>query len=139
MTKTLLDTDLLSEVLRRRNARVQQRAEAYLKDHERYTVSAVTMFEVTRGWHHAGRTERADKFLEWAAGHVHVLPFDAECAKVAGRVGGTLLKNGTPIGLADVLIAATAIVHELPIATGNTTHYERAKPFGLLGLENWRE
>jgi hypothetical protein len=32
MTKTLLDTDLLSEVLRRRNALVEQRAVAYLKD-----------------------------------------------------------------------------------------------------------
>jgi hypothetical protein len=69
--------------------------------------------------------------LKWIEAHAEVLPFDTRCADVAGRFGGALSKSGTPIGFADVLIAATAIVHSLPIATGNRAHYERALPFGL--------
>jgi tRNA(fMet)-specific endonuclease VapC len=47
--------------------------------------------------------------------------------------------TGTPIGLADVMIAATAISLGLPVATGNRAHYELALPLGLKAVENWRE
>ena len=139
MSRVLLDTDLLSEVLRRRNPQVSARAQAYIQDHGKLTLSAVTVFEVVRGWNHAARSERGAEFLTWVESHAEVVPFDSECAAVAGRFGGELTRVGTPIGLADVLIAATAIVHGLPIATGNRAHYERALPFGLIGIHNWRD
>jgi tRNA(fMet)-specific endonuclease VapC len=139
MSRVLLDTDLLSEVLRERNPKVGERAKQYLTAKGKLTLSSVTVFEVVRGWWHAGRSERGDEFFAWCNSFADVLPFDARCAEVAGRFGGSLSRSGTPIGVADVLIAATAIVHELPIGTGNTAHYERALPFGLAGIENWRD
>ena len=57
---------------------------------------------------------------------------------MAGEVAGVLLRNGTPVGVADVLIAATAIVHQVTVATANIAHYQRMVPFGLR-VENWRE
>lgn len=139
MARVLLDTDLLSEVLRQRNPFVTQRAQAYLRENDKFTISSVTVFEVVRGWNHAGRAERGEEFMGWVSAFTEVVAFDTACGAAAGRLGGALTRGGTPIGLADVLIAATAIVHRIPIATGNRAHYERALPLGLVGLENWRE
>lgn len=48
-----------------------------------------------------------------------------------------MLSGGTPLAVADVLIGTTAIVQDLVLVTGNTKHYERLGPFGIM-LENWR-
>lgn len=139
MSRVLLDTDLLSELLRRRNPKVTSHAASYVAAHERLIISSVTVFEVVRGWCHAGKPDRANEFLQWVSKYAETLPFDAQCAATAGRLGGALAMSGMQIGVADVLIAATAIEHGVPIATGNRAHYERAIPFGLVGIENWRD
>ena len=47
------------------------------------------------------------------------------------------MRTGTTVGVADVLIATTAIVHQLTLVTGNVDNYQRMVPFGLT-IENWR-
>jgi tRNA(fMet)-specific endonuclease VapC len=136
MTRTLVDTDIPSDFLRGKNAHVVDRANVYLRDHGRFTISVVTVFEIVRGRHQANQLDRAQKFLEWTK-LADVLAFDAECARIAGEIGGSLLRSGLPVGVADVLIAATAIAHGLTLATANVDHYQRMKPFGLT-IENWR-
>lgn len=137
MDKCIVDTDILSEYLRGKNEDVQDRARVYLEEHGRFTVSVVTMSEVVRGRHQANQPERATQFLEWANQSAAVLGFDVASAAKAGEIAGTMLKGGTPLAVADVIIAATAVVHEVVLVTGNTKHYERLAPFGLR-LENWR-
>ncbi len=137
MTRTLVDTDILSDFLRGKNVHVVDRANAYLRDQGRFTISVVTVFEIVRGRHQANQLDRALKFLEWTK-RANVLVFDAECARIAGESGGALLRGGLPVGVADVLIAATAIAHGLTIATANVDHYQRMQPFGLI-FENWRD
>jgi tRNA(fMet)-specific endonuclease VapC len=46
MDATLLDTDILSEILKQRNPRVMAKASAYLDEHGRFTFSA---FSPVRG------------------------------------------------------------------------------------------
>jgi tRNA(fMet)-specific endonuclease VapC len=46
--KTLLDTDVLSELMRKTPAALS-RARAYLADHPQLTISLVTRFEILRG------------------------------------------------------------------------------------------
>lgn len=48
ISATLLDTDVLSNLMRG-NPRAVQRAQHYLKAHQRLTISLVTQFEVLRG------------------------------------------------------------------------------------------
>jgi predicted nucleic acid-binding protein len=60
------------------------------------------------------------------------------CAVRAGELAGALYQVGQPLAVADVLIAATALVHGLVVATANVKHYERLVPLDLR-LENWRE
>ncbi len=50
MDPCLLDTDILSEVLRGRNQDVIDAANAYLKMHGQFAISAFTRFEVVRGF-----------------------------------------------------------------------------------------
>ena len=59
MDKVLVDTDILSDFLRGKNAAVRDRARSYLTDRQRLTLSVVTVFEVVRGRHHAGQVQRA--------------------------------------------------------------------------------
>jgi tRNA(fMet)-specific endonuclease VapC len=136
MPKTLVDTDILSEYLRGRNARVARRAEAYLREYGRFSLSVLTVFEIVRGRHQANQLDRATQFLVWTKG-AEVVPFGGECARLGGEIAGTLLRNGIVVGVADALIAATAIVHESILVTGNVGHYQHMLPFGL-AIENWR-
>jgi tRNA(fMet)-specific endonuclease VapC len=137
--KVLLDTDILSELQRRKNQAVHAIAAEYERTHEPLTLSVLSVFEIVQGWHHAGRPERATTFLEWASSR-EVLPFDEGCARLAGEIGGALLRAGRPIGVVDVGLAATAIHHARILVTGNTAHFGYVREAGFdLTIENWRE
>ncbi|MBA3391788.1 MAG: hypothetical protein H0T89_04040 [Deltaproteobacteria bacterium] len=62
MIRSLLDTDIFSEVMKGRNANVVQAARGYLATHEQLTISAVTVMEVSYGLRRAGRTEQLADF-----------------------------------------------------------------------------
>ena len=139
MDKSLLDTDILSEVLRARNAAVVEQAVAYKTEHAKFTLSAVTVMEIVKGFHKMGRTEALNRFLEGLQTS-EILIFDMGSAEIAGRIYGDLEKAGQPIGRADVMIAVIALQHGLTLVTGNTRHYQRIKALGFpLHLANWRE
>jgi predicted nucleic acid-binding protein len=71
---------------------------------------------------------------------LEILPFDEDIAMLAGSIHGMLSKLGQGIGDIDPLIAATALMNDFTLATGNTAHYQRIVDLGFpLKLENWRE
>ena len=136
--RTLLDTDIFSEFLRGRNAAVARRAGQYEAVHGRFTISAVTLMELCSGWQRRGEGARSSAVLQLISGW-EVLPVDGVVGTLAGRMDGDLMRTGQPIGLADVLIAATATQHGLVLATGNSAHYRRLPPLGYaLQLDDWR-
>ncbi len=49
MAPTLLDTDILSEILKQRNDCVLQSARAYLDEWRWFTFSVLTRYEILRG------------------------------------------------------------------------------------------
>jgi tRNA(fMet)-specific endonuclease VapC len=59
MNRTLLDTDILSEVFKRRDANVEAKANAYLAEHGRLTLSSITVLEVVRGYRRVGREAKS--------------------------------------------------------------------------------
>jgi tRNA(fMet)-specific endonuclease VapC len=65
--------------------------------------------------------------------------WDLTGAELAGRICGDLERTGQPIGLADAMIAAPALQHNLTLVTGNISHYQRIQGLGYsLKLDNWR-
>ena len=59
MDPALLDTDILSELLKQRNPSVRTKGAAYLNTHGQFTMSAFTRFEVSRGY----KEKQATTFL----------------------------------------------------------------------------
>ena len=138
MDRALLDTDIASEVLKGKNARVAQRAVEYLAEYGRLTTSALTVMEIVKGYQKV--LSPADLSRKLAAlRRYEVLPFDEEAAIVAGQIHGDLERAGRPLGRVDPMIAALALHLGLTLVTGNTTHCERIRALGYgLRLEDWR-
>ncbi len=61
MEKALLDTDIFSEVLKGKQAQVVARAQAYQAVHGVFTISVVTVMEIVRGFHQAGKVGQLDQ------------------------------------------------------------------------------
>ncbi len=138
MEPVLLDTDILSEVLKGIDRVVSSQATSYRKEYGYYTTSAVTVTEIVKGFQRLGRDDRAKQFVA-ALGKDEVLPLDRELAVIAGRIYGELERSGQPIDRADPMIAGIAIHHRLKLVTGNTKHFERIVELGFpLSLEDWR-
>lgn len=134
MKRYLLDTNVLSEVLRRRPAaRVIARLRG-VPSEGLYT-SAVCVMELRFGTvrHPSGAT-LWDRIERDVLPLVEILTFGDAEARRAGEVLGVLEGSGTPIGIEDVMIAATALTHGLAVATRNERHLKRVA--GLV-VENW--
>ena len=139
MDRALLDTDIFSHVLKAKDVTVVRHAAAYQEEFGAFTVSAVTVMEIVKGFQRVQREDALDRFLRGVAG-VHVIAFDTETATLAGRIYGDLERTGQPIGRADPMIAATAIRQDLALATRNTTHFQRIQSLGYpVGLLDWRD
>jgi predicted nucleic acid-binding protein len=131
----LLDTNIISEL---RRPRPHAGLVAWLSSiaPEQVFISAVTLGELQAGVENARRqdTGRADIIESWidnVAASYNVLPMDGGAFRCWAR-----LMHGKPADLiADAMIAATAVVHNLTVATRNLRDFERLgvpafNPFG---------
>ncbi len=76
----------------------------------------------------AGR--RRTRLQQWFADgvrRIRVLDFDAETASAWAQLLASLKKKGLAMPIKDSLIAATALVHGLTVATRNTADYRNAR------------
>jgi len=130
--KTLLDTDILSAVMRG-NPSATARARAYLAEHGALAISIITRYEVLRGLKAKKATSQLqafDRFCETCL----ILPLTDEIVVRAADIYAALKQRGEPIGDADILIAATALGNGLAVVTNNEGHFRRI--FGL-DVDNW--
>jgi tRNA(fMet)-specific endonuclease VapC len=138
MNKVLLDTDILSEILKAKNPAVVSKAVEYKENFEQFTISAITVMEVVKGLHKMERADALEKFLNGLRA-IEVISFDENCSVIAGSMFADLERFGQPIGKADPMIAAIAIQNNLTLITGNTAHYQRLQELGYsLKISNWR-
>ena len=135
-TGYLLDTNVLSELVRKRPSpavveRLRQLA------HEDLATSALCVTELRHG---AARHPQGQALWERLQGevlsHVRILPLGTLEAERAGETLAALEAVGTPVAIEDVLIGATALVHDLTVATRNVRHFERIPG---LRVESWWE
>lgn len=119
----ILDSTFLIDVLRGEQ-RVRERIEEIDAGATPF-VSAVTVMELTEGIHLADASGAEREAVENLLADVNELPFDRQCATEAGRLNAGLIADGERIDEADVMIAATALVHDHPVVTRNVDHFER--------------
>lgn len=130
----LLDTNILSEVLKKRpHDRVIER----LRETPRPSqfTSCICVLELRYG-----SQRRHDHELFWERirtqifPHVTILGISEREAVTAGDILALLDRRGEPLSLPDVLIAATALDAGLTLVTANIRHFERIP---RLKVENW--
>jgi tRNA(fMet)-specific endonuclease VapC len=139
MSRALLDTDILSEVLKQRDQNVARAAADYLARHGEFTVSVVSVMEIAYGLHRGDRARQLEEFEATLRTNCNVLTFDAHAALLAGQIQAALEKAGTPVNGPDVMSAATAIDARLPVVTGNVAHFEAVRKVGYsIDVWNWR-
>lgn len=118
----LIDTDHVVDWLRNRSA---TRALIRSLLGEGIGISLMTYGEIYtgifRGQGTAAKEDAFDEFLREA----RVLPINGSVMRRFGRIQARLLGLGQGIGVADVLIAATALDHDLTLVTRNLDHFRR--------------
>lgn len=138
MDKTLLDTDIFSEIFKGKHAKVIAKAHEYYAQFGQYTISIITVVEVTKGFYKVQRHAQLQRFLETIS-DAEILTLKMASAELAGRIYADLENQGTPLGCADPMIAAIALTENLILTTGNLRHYQYIQELGYpLKLDNWK-
>ena len=132
MQRALLDTDTLSNIMRQQPSALAH-ANAYLSIHSCFTISLITRYEILRGLNAKQALKQLEAFERFCAFN-EILPITENIVLRAATIYGELHRQGTLIGDADILIAATAVEYGLTLVTNNTNHFQRIKG---LSLQNW--
>lgn len=122
MDAALLDTDVLSEVIKRKDPQVLAVAERYLAEHERFAFSAITAYEIIRGMRARRATRQLTAFLE-VVDTSDVLPTSWSVLLRAADLWADARNGGHPREDADLIIAATALEAGYALVTSNTQHF----------------
>jgi tRNA(fMet)-specific endonuclease VapC len=130
--KTLLDSDILSAIMRR-EAKALTRSRQYLVKYSQLSFSLITRFEILRGLKAKRATAGVERFEKFCA-TCEILSVTDEIVVLASEIYAELYQQGQLIGDADILIAATAIANGLDLATNNTSHFTRVPG---LRVDNW--
>ena len=125
--KFLVDANVLSEATK---AEPNERCIAWLKGHEReIAVDPVILGEIRFGILLLPKGKRRRKLEQWFSAGVERLqcvPWDAETGLRWAELLAALRHTGRAMPIKDSLIAATALVHGLTVATRNRSDFEKA-------------
>ena len=126
MSGVLLDTNVVSETVQ---PEPDQRVLAFLADRDELWLSTMVLHELEFGVQILPYGRRRDRIAaavrSMAAHHAgRILPIGIEEAEHAASLRARARQSGLVLDLGDALIAATAAVNNLAIATRNTKDFE---------------
>lgn len=127
-----LDANIISFLLRK-NKSLQERVYYEAGDGKGVVIPAIAYYEVKRGLIDTRATEKLAAF-ERLCDMIGVDKIDVETLDKAANIYAELKKVGRIIEDADILIAASCIVHDYVLVTDNTKHLGRVDG---LQFENW--
>ena len=125
MNKYLLDTNVVSE-LRKPHPHGAVVGWLSLQEEEQLFLSAVTMGELQAGiertrHQNPSKAKEIERWVDQLAASYQVLPMDTPCFREWGRI----MDRKPDQLLEDAMIAATARVHRLIVATRNERDFRR--------------
>jgi predicted nucleic acid-binding protein len=91
-----------------------------------FSVAAITIAELWHGVERADTARRSprERYLRALVGALDVLPYTEQTAYAHARLWAELQRAGKMIGYYDVIVAATALEWDRPVATFNRRHFE---------------
>ena len=132
MTRYLLDTNVLSDLVREPEGKVGRKIEELGGARAVYTsviVSAEIRFGIAKK-----RSVRLATQLELIFGELDVVAFEPPADRLYADLRAALEREGTPIGANDLWIAAQALHDESVLVTDNVKEFGRVPK---LRIENW--
>ncbi len=128
----LLDTNICIYLIKKRPPEVlEQFRQHSLQD---VSISTITLFDLEYGVQKSQQIKRTQKALDNFFLPLTILDIDRPAAADAANIRAKLERNGTPIGLYDLLIAGLARSRKMTLVTNNTKEFERIDD---LLIENW--
>lgn len=130
----VLDSSVCIEFLRGNLPNVQEMMQA--TDPSQFAIPAIVEAELLTGAEKSANPVRNRHLVERFTSAFQILPFNSACARIYAQIRAALEAKGTPIGLMDMLIAATALAHFGTIVTNNEREFARVPG---LRVEAWAE
>jgi tRNA(fMet)-specific endonuclease VapC len=129
----VLDTNILSAHLRRPAGLIHR----FIQHSGRLYTSGICLGELYV-WAHRpdDPSERLAAIEHMLHYEVSVIDFDVRCAKRFGQTRADLRRRGLEVKTIDLMIAATALAHDLTLVTHNTKDFQNVQG---LRLEDWLE
>ncbi len=117
----LFDTNIISELFRRQpNSGVV----AFSKQTKQIYISAISLEEIKFGLSAKPVPRISERLEAFLTNQCTVLSVSTEIAQYAGELRGQLRTKGIARSQADMLIAATAEIHQLILVTRNIKDFE---------------
>jgi predicted nucleic acid-binding protein len=130
----LIDTCILSK-LRKLKTKPDPILEKWMniQNEHHFYLSALTLGEIQQGISKLQDEHIKRSLEEWLYGHLilrfenRILPIDQSVCLKWGELSGNYQKSGITLPIADTLIAATGIIHNLIIVTENIRDFSKIK------------
>jgi tRNA(fMet)-specific endonuclease VapC len=117
---------VLIDALRGRQPGVSQVAQAL--EAGLLSTTSVTLFELLSG----ARSDAESASIEQLLGALPILPFDGAASRAAASLRRELAAQGSPIGMADYMIAGICVSRSAALLTRNRAHFERVPGLALV-------
>ncbi len=136
MTRVLLDTNVLSELVR---PKPDPKVQAFVRAQTDPLISALTIHEIVFGAERAPDPARRAKLTAWVAAIQsqftgRIVDIDTNVAEQAGRLRANAASQGANTDPIDALIAACAIARGATVATRNLRDFA---PLGVNLVDPW--
>jgi tRNA(fMet)-specific endonuclease VapC len=131
MLRYLLDTNICIYVIKRRPAQMLER---FNRHSGHMAISAITLSELLHGVEKSAAPDRNLAVVENFCGRLEVMPYGGKACLHYGQIRAGLERQGLPIGVNDLHIAAHARSEGLTLVSNNLREFQRVD--GLL-LDNW--
>ena len=130
-SRYLLDTNILSDLLRHPKGPVARRIE--IVGEGNVCTSVIVAAELRFGVAKSGSREVA-KWIGNLLNAIDILPLEESAAEVYGQLRQALARRGQLIGPNDMLIAAHALAADLTLVTANVKEFSHVQD---LRVDNW--
>lgn len=124
----LVDTDVVVNWLRGRQSAVTLLS---VLEPDGIAVSLITYGEIYEGLYFGHDPRRTTQGFQRFLRSVDVLPLNRLIMRRFALLRGTLRQQGMLLNDPDLLIAATAMYHDLTLVTGNVRHFQRVPDLQL--------